>query len=78
MSAPLRNPAPIGTADELREFAAENLQLARIQADLGATYAEIGDDPGLEYATRKLVAHTRAVVATVADLKALKQAKEVA
>ena len=78
MNVPLRNAAPIGSPEALREFAAENLELACIQADLGVTYCEINDIVGLQYAVHRLVASTRAVVATVADLKAFKHVKEVA
>src|SRR3954471_20643037 len=73
MDAPLASPAGIGTPDELREFIAENLNLARIEADLGVTYAELGDDVGLGYAVRKLVAYTRAVVVTMRDLETEKK-----
>jgi hypothetical protein len=62
-----------GTPAAYREFIEENLSMARIQAELGATYAAIGDDTGLEYATRRLVAYTRAVIATLGDLKALNE-----
>ena len=62
-----------GTPAAYREFIEESLAMARIQAELGATYAAIGDDVGLEYATRRLVAYTRAVIGTLGDLKALKQ-----
>jgi len=62
-------PAPIGSTQELREFALESLGLAAIQAQLGAQYADIGDDAGLEYAVRKLVAYTRLAIGVVGDLK---------
>jgi hypothetical protein len=58
-----------GTPHALREFIGEHLLLAALQADLGATYAAIGDDAGLEYAVRRLVAYTRVAIATLADLK---------
>ena len=58
-----------GTPEALREFIGEHLLLAALQADLGATYASIGDDAGLEYAVRRLVAYTRAAIGTLADLK---------
>lgn len=61
-----------GAPAALREFAAESLDMARIQAELGSTFATIQDDVGLEYAVRRLVAYTRAALATVADLKATK------
>jgi len=71
MSAPFSNVAH-GTPDALREFIAENAGLARIQAELAETFAAIGDDTGLEYAVRRLLAYTRQVVGTLADLKEAK------
>lgn len=59
-----------GTPEAFREFIAENLALAQIQAGLGATYAAIGDDTGLEYALRRLVGYTRAALGTMGDLRA--------
>jgi hypothetical protein len=35
-------------------------------------YAELGDDAGLDYTIRHLVAYTKAALATMADLKAMK------
>ena len=61
-----------GTPDAYREYIHEALWFAQIQADLGFTYAAIGDDAGLEYAVRRLVAYTRAAVAVLSDLKAMK------
>jgi hypothetical protein len=61
--------APIGSRQELREVALESLGMAAIQAQLGAQYAHIGDDAGLQYAVRKLVAYTRLAIGVVGDLK---------
>jgi hypothetical protein len=47
--------------------------MARIQAELGVTYASIGDDAGLEYAVRRLVAYTRAALGTLNDLRTTKE-----
>ena len=74
MNAPLRTP-DIGSRDEMREFIRENLAMVRIQADLGATYADIRDDIGLNYAVRKLAAYMQAALATIADLEATKDKK---
>jgi hypothetical protein len=65
--------APHGTPDAYREFIGETLAMARTQADLGATYASIGDDAGLEYAVRRLVAYTRAALGTLNDLRTTKE-----
>jgi hypothetical protein len=65
--------APHGTPDSYREFIGEMLAMARIQADLGATYASISDDAGLEYTLRRLVAYTRAALATLNDLRTTKE-----
>jgi hypothetical protein len=61
-----------GTSDALREFIAENAAMLGIQATLAAQYAAIGDDTGLEYAVRRLLAYTRQIVGTLADLKEAK------
>ena len=61
-----------GTPDAFREFIAENAALVRVQAGLAETYAATGDDVGLEYAVRRLLAYTRQVVGTLADLKEAK------
>ena len=67
MNAPVRPFAPTGSI-ELREFIGEMLELAQIQAKLGATYAAIGDDIGLNYTTRKLAAYVQVAVATLRDI----------
>jgi hypothetical protein len=51
--------------------------LAAIQTELAMRYAELGDDVGLEYATRKWVAYTRAAFGTLKDLKQMNDHKEV-
>jgi hypothetical protein len=58
-----------GTPAALREFIAENIGMASIQADLVLTYAAIGDDRGLEYALRRFASYTKAALATFSDLK---------
>lgn len=68
-AGPRKVPARSPLAD-LREFVHENLALAGVQAELGRTYAELGDDHGLEYALRRFAAHAKAALATFADLKA--------
>jgi hypothetical protein len=65
--------APHGTPDAYREFIGEMLAMACIQAELGATYASISDDAGLEYALRRLVAYTRAALGTLNDLRTTKE-----
>jgi hypothetical protein len=72
MTALLPTPAPAGSADELREFIAEMLAMARIQTELGQTYASIGDDIGLAYAMRSLIIYVKTAAATTNDLKAHK------
>lgn len=79
MSAFHREPGPgshpgsvlHGSPAALREYIFECAALAAIQTELVRTFAEIGDDHGLEYATRKWVAYTRAALATVNDLRAM-------
>ncbi|GEO18748.1 hypothetical protein [Microvirga aerophila] len=65
-----------GTPAAYREFIHETLAMAQIQAQLGTTYAALGDDAGLEYAMRRLVAYMRAAVDTFKDLKAQKEPEE--
>ncbi len=48
--------------------------MARIQAELGAGFAAIGDDVGLGYSVRRLVAQCRFALAVYGDLQAQKQA----
>ena len=76
MNAPLAAP-PVahGTPEALREFIGECAAMARISAELAETYAAIGDDVGLSYQLRRLVAYTRAAVSTMADLRATKGAE---
>ncbi|WP_375410659.1 hypothetical protein [uncultured Methylobacterium sp.] len=57
----------------LFEFIRDTLAGAQIHAQLGITYAEIGDIAGLNYSARSLVACTRAAVSTLADLNALRK-----
>lgn len=57
-----------GTRAALREFAAELLGMACIQAELGERFATLGDDVGLRYAVRRLAAYVQAAAQTVHDL----------
>ncbi len=65
-----------GTPAAFREHIYEMAGLAAIQAELAMRYAELGDDAGLEYATRKWVAYTRAAVGSLRDLRAMNERKE--
>lgn len=76
MNAPSQHTAPDLT--QFREFIGEAMSMAAIQADLAVTYAQISDDTGLEYATRSLVAYTRAAAGALKDLKSVKAQKEIA
>jgi hypothetical protein len=53
----------------LREFIAENLHLASYEADSAWRCAEIGDDSGLRYHVRRMVAHTKQVASSTNDLR---------
>ena len=72
MSVSFPRTAALGTPDAYREFIAHALGRAEILANLGQTYAEIGDDAGLDYSIRSLAAYIQTAVSTLADLKALK------
>jgi hypothetical protein len=65
-----------GTPEAYRQFIAETLAGAAIHANVARTYAEIGNDAGLAFALRCLVACTRTSVSIMADLKTMK-AKQV-
>jgi hypothetical protein len=65
-----------GTPAAFREYIFEMAGLAAIQAELAMRYAELGDDVGLEYATRRWVAYTRAALGTLKDLRAINERKE--
>lgn len=58
-----------GTRAALFDFIGENMAMARVQAELGVTYASIGDAAGLEYATRRMVAYVKAIIPTVKELR---------
>ncbi len=60
-----------GTPAAFREYIHEMAGLAAIQTELAMRYAELGDDCGLEYATRRWVAYTRAALGTLKDLRAM-------
>ena len=61
-----------GTPAALREYIHEVVKRAAIQAEIAMQYAELGDDAGLDYTIRHLVAYTKSALATMADLKAMK------
>ncbi len=65
-----------GTPAAFRAYIFEMAGLAAIQAELAMRYAELGDDTGLEYATRRWVAYTRAAVGSLKDLRAMNDRKE--
>lgn len=64
---------PYGSPEASRQFIAEALEMTRIQADLGVTYALIGDDAGLAYTARRLVAYFKAALGALSDLQASKE-----
>jgi len=66
-----------GTPEALREFIAEQLEMACIHASHALSYAEIGNDAGLEFAVRSAALYFRAAIDTVKQLKAEKAAKAV-
>ena len=70
-NAPLRIPAPVGSREELFEFIEEIAALARIQAGLAETNAQIGDPIGMGYAARRLAGYTKAILTTLADIQAM-------
>jgi hypothetical protein len=73
----MTGPAPHGTPEALREFIAEHLNMACIHASHAVSYAEIGNDAGLEFAIRNAALYFRAAIDTMKQLKAEKAAKAV-
>ncbi|MCJ2043066.1 hypothetical protein MKK58_00655 [Methylobacterium sp. J-078] len=71
MSDP-RDHIAYGTPEAYRQFIAETLAGAETHANVARTYAEIGNDAGLAYAIRCLVACTKASVSAMADLNDMK------
>ncbi len=69
MNAPLHNPPPVGSREELRQYIAENFRLARIFAEHAEHLAEVGMDAELSVATQKFLAAAKAAARTVADLR---------
>ena len=69
MSEPVEHVANRPDATALREFIGEHLDMARMQAEFGVTYAAIGDDVGLDYTLRQLVARIRAVLPVLKELR---------
>jgi hypothetical protein len=57
-----------GTPEMLREAIAEQLWLVGCNCENAIRYVELGDDAGLAYSVRRIVACTHAIVATTADL----------
>ena len=63
MRTPIRGPL-----EAPPEYLAEVFSLARIYAEQAQSYVEIGDDVGLRYATRKLIAYVKAAADTLREM----------
>jgi hypothetical protein len=78
MNAPAREPhIAYGTPEAVRQFVAENFGLACIHAKQAVTFADIGDDIGLEYAARRAAAYVKCALGALHDMKEAKAAKAV-
>jgi hypothetical protein len=62
--------------DELRTYISEMADGAARQADIVIRYCDIGDDTGMSYALRQMLAYVRAAVATQRDLAERRRAAE--
>jgi len=77
-----KDPAQIPTRPEMGDFAGmaqfvhECAGLVKVHAELAQQYAEIGDPVGLTYATRCLVAYTKAVGSTVKVMNETRKRRE--
>jgi hypothetical protein len=60
--------APYDGRPELRELIHEYVGLASIHAGLCQTYAELGDDLGLQYALRRFRSYAEAAISIFGDL----------
>src|SRR5688572_18392289 len=58
----MSGPAQYGTPEAIREYIAEVMWFAGRLADLAQSFAELGDDIGLEYVTRRMVAYLKAAL----------------
>lgn len=74
MSAPHspRDHLAYGSLDAYRAFIAETLAGAEIHARIGQSYVEAGDDAGLKYSVRCLIANVRVAASILAELKKAK------
>ena len=57
------------------EYLAEVFSLVRIYAEQAQSYAEIGDNTGLRYATRKLAAYEKAAAGTLSEMPDMGEAQ---
>jgi hypothetical protein len=66
-----------GSSDAFRQFVSENFSLACIHAEQAVTFAEIGDDIGLEYAARRAAAYVKCALGALHDMKQAKASKAI-
>lgn len=64
---------PIGSLEELRAEAVENLHLVAFHADMAARQGEVTADAGMIYNTRRAAAHLKHVIGVLNMLHARKQ-----
>lgn len=67
-----QDPAPFGTLDAYREDIAGTAWSVGIYAEQIQRYCALGDDVGLDYSIRCLIASTRAAATVLAELKKMK------
>ncbi len=67
---------PLPPADaQCRQFIHEMLAFVRIASESGQLACEVGDDAGLEYQLRRIIAHMRQATATFKDLSTIENAR---
>jgi hypothetical protein len=69
MNAQLQPPVPIGSKEELRQYMAQHLALARVFLLHAEELAQIESDEEFGKTINKLAAALRAVIATFNDLR---------
>ncbi len=69
MNVPLHHPPPIGSVEELREYAAQTYAIIQVYAEHAQSLAALGMDEELAATTRKMLAAAEAAALTVRDLR---------
>jgi hypothetical protein len=61
---------------DLHDYLAEMLDGVGRNANVGASFIDMGDEVGAEYCARRTAAYLRAAIATLVDLRKMRPAEE--